>query len=97
MMLSGHSTIRPGEKHLLMRLVVDRLCETATITNAGWKSVDLMGWVLVSTVGNQRYTFPDGFSLKSSASVVVTSGGNAKEDPPNNNLLVKAKYMARRW
>ena len=60
--------------------------EVATIANPGTTSVDMTGWRLVSTVGNQQYTFPDSFELGASDTVQVVSGGNAIDNPPTQLL-----------
>lgn len=59
---------------------VDKVAELVTIKNTGTADVNLIGWVLVSVTGNQRYTFPS-YALKIGASVTVASGsatGNLK-------------------
>lgn len=58
-------------------LEVNRATEEALITNRGDALLNLTGWVLVSTVGDQRYTFPQTFTLAPGASVTVTSGPRA--------------------
>lgn len=60
--------------------------EVATIANSGAASVDMTGWRLVSTVGNQQYNFPDSFELGAGDTVQVVSGGNATDNPPTRLL-----------
>lgn len=56
---------------------IDARAEVATITNYSSDSVDLTGWSLLSTVGNQRFYFPDNFVLQSGESVKVVAGRNS--------------------
>jgi hypothetical protein len=63
--------------------------EVATIANSGAASVDMTGWRLVSTLGNQQYNFPDSFELGAGATVQVVSGGNATDNPPTQLLWTK--------
>lgn len=65
----------------LVTLAVDLVAEEATVTNDGTDSLDLTGWILVSTRGNQRFTFPT-LTLAAGQSVVVTSGAGAADNPP---------------
>ena len=51
--------------------------ETVTLTNGGSAVVDLSGWVLVSEVGNQRFSVPAGTALAPGASLTVVSGPRA--------------------
>jgi len=60
---------------------VDLQAEVATIFNTGSDPVDMTGWRLVSTTGDQQYTFP-AFTLQAGATVQVTSGSNAVDNPP---------------
>jgi len=57
--------------------VVDLVGEVVTIRNTSSAAVDISGWVLVSTVGDQRFTFPAGSVLGGNSSFRVTSGSNA--------------------
>lgn len=56
---------------------IDAANEIATIVNDSQAEVDLTGWYLVSTVGNQIYNFPKGYKLGAGESVQVVSGRNA--------------------
>jgi len=56
---------------------VDLAGEVVTITNRSAQSVDVSGWVLVSEVGNQRFTFPSGTVVATNSSITVVSGPNA--------------------
>jgi len=56
---------------------VDLAGEVVTITNRSTQSVDVSGWVLVSEVGNQRFTFPSGTVIATNSSITVVSGTNA--------------------
>lgn len=62
-------------------LAVDLVAEEATITNNGTGPLDLTGWILVSTRGNQQFTFPN-LVLPPGDQVVVTSGASATHSPP---------------
>jgi Lamin Tail Domain len=66
----------------LLSLRVDLVREEATITNLGNTTVAMGGWRLISTVGNQVFTFPTTFSLAPSGVVRVTSGPSAVHQPP---------------
>jgi len=56
---------------------VDRRDEIVTITNNSSQNVDISGWVLVSEVGNQRFTFPARTVIAANASISVVSGPSA--------------------
>lgn len=72
---------RPYELTVVIQ-EIDLHDEVVTIKNTGSSDVDMSGWVLVSEVGNQSYTFPYGYILKAGATVRVWSGRNAKDNPP---------------
>ena len=55
----------------------------------GAKDVTMTGWKLVSVNGNQTYSFPDGFVLKSGQIVTITSGPKAIEKRPSQLLWTK--------
>lgn len=74
-----------------LSLKVDLEEELAVIKNISNKTIDLKGYVLVSTKGNQRFTFPS-VVLKPGETVTVTSGKNARHDPPHYLLWTK-KYI----
>lgn len=61
---------------------VDLSGEVVVIRNNDSKDLDLTGWKLVSTEGNQTFYFPSGFILKAGSTVKVTSGRNASDNPP---------------
>lgn len=54
--------------------------EVVTIKNASNIDIDMTGWKMVSVKGNQVFTFPDGFILKSNAFVNINSGASAFGD-----------------
>ncbi|WP_052329946.1 stalk domain-containing protein [Thermicanus aegyptius] len=62
--------------------------EIVIIKNSDTKDINMTGWKLVSTEGNQTFQFPDGFVLKKGASVKIVSGKNAA---PRNGVLVWTK------
>lgn len=66
----------------VLTLDVDVVSEEAVVTNVGDEAVVLTGWKLVSVTGDQRYSFPSGFSLAAGSSVTVTSGPGAVDQPP---------------
>ncbi len=74
-----------------LELTVDRRAEVVSITNAGLGAVDLTGWVLVSEVGDQRYTFPNSTRLQPGASIQVLTGPDAKPGP--NKLVWTKSYI----
>lgn len=57
--------------------------EKVSIKNFGTNDVSMTGWKIVSVNGNQTYTFPQGYVLKSGQIVTVTSGTNAIEKRPS--------------
>jgi hypothetical protein len=74
----------------IQALRYDTSDEYVQITNRGG-SVQLMtGWQIHSVVGDQWYTFPDGYVLGPSASVSVHSGTGALDNPPADLLWSKA-------
>lgn len=52
---------------------VDKVEEIVTIKNSGTNDVILIGWVLVSVTGNQRFTFPS-YTIKAGDHVTIASG-----------------------
>jgi len=56
---------------------VDPVGEAVRIENRSTNSIDVSGWVLVSTIGNQRFTFPSGTVISDGAGINVVSGPNA--------------------
>lgn len=57
--------------------VLDYFGEVVQLQNNSSVDVDMTGWKLVSTKGNQTFYFPDGFILKAGASIQVVSGKDA--------------------
>lgn len=60
--------------------------EYIRITNRGAADQNMTGWRINSVVGNQNYTFPDGYTLAGSASVYIHSGSGAIASPPTHLL-----------
>lgn len=50
--------------------------EFVMISNRSSATVDLTGWTLVSTIGDQRFTFPSGYTLDAWSDVFILSGLN---------------------
>ena len=50
--------------------------EFVMISNRSSATVDLTGWTLVSTIGDQRFTFPAGYKLEAWSDVFILSGLN---------------------
>lgn len=73
----GGAAPAPPSGQSSVTLTVDRVAETAQITNTGDVAVDLRNWTLVSVRGNQQLKFANSLVLAPGASVVVTSGPNA--------------------
>ena len=71
-----------------LSLTVDLKAELAVIKNVSKEPIDLTGYVLISVVGDQRFTFPS-IELKPDEAVTVTSGKNAQHDPPRYLLWTK--------
>jgi|DewCreStandDraft_2_1066082.scaffolds.fasta_scaffold29606_2 hypothetical protein len=72
-------TILTGISGNLVIVSVNKVAETVLIQNNNDQDINMTGWTLVSIIGNQTYTFPDGFVLKAGAKVVVISGKSATE------------------
>ncbi len=77
------NTLVPSPAGPVLTLEVNLETERARITNTGSDAVDLEGWELVSTRGDQRFVFNDPLQLAPGRSVTVVSGPNASDDPPN--------------
>jgi len=60
--------------------------EYVTIRNNGPSSQLMDGWQIVSVVGSQTYTFPNGITLGVGQTVRVHSGPAAFDSPPNDLL-----------
>ena len=60
---------------------VDLVAEEVVIVNGGSQAVDLSGWVLISTSGNQQFTFPKGTVLAPGSRLIVRSGPRAAAGP----------------
>ena len=52
--------------------------EIVGIKNTGDEAVNLEGWQLISTEGNQVFTFPN-MDLEAGKTIYITSGPSAKE------------------
>ena len=63
-------------------LSVNLELKTAAITNVGSAVIDLQNWQLISTRGNQVFTFPNSLGLAPGSSIVVASGPNAADALP---------------
>lgn len=74
-----------------LELTVDRRAEVVSITNDGQKVIDLAGWVLISEVGDQRYTFSSPTLLQPGSEIQVLAGPNAKPGP--NKLVWTNSYI----
>jgi len=64
---------------------IDLSGEVVTIMNSSDQTVNLTGWRLVSEVGEQAYTFPEGTTLTAGGTIKVVSGENAQA---GTNVLV---------
>lgn len=64
--------------------------EIVTIVNQTSFDVDMTGWTLVSTEGNQVYHFPQGFVLKGWNSVDLLSGLKQPQDLPGTLIWTNA-------
>lgn len=60
---------------------IDLIDEVAVVVNRGQEPVDLAGWVLVSTKGDQRFVFPQDTVLPPGESLAIVSGPNAAPAP----------------
>jgi len=56
---------------------VDLRAESVTIENRSTNGIDVSGWVLISEIGDQRFTFPTGTVIPVGASITVVSGPDA--------------------
>ncbi len=68
---------------------IDLEAEVAVITNNGDTPVNLTGWRLLRTVGNQEFVFP-AVTLQPGTGVQVVSGRNAEDGPPQKFLWTRA-------
>lgn len=68
-----------GTQHLEM--TVDRRAEVVTIINRGKEVIDLSDWILISEVGDQRFTFPSSTHLQPGAAIQVVAGPEAEAAP----------------
>ncbi len=57
--------------------------EYVVLSNTGTGAQNLTGWTLVSIVGSQIYTFPDGYRLEAGAQVRIESYTGAVHNPPS--------------
>ena len=57
--------------------LVDLRAESVTIENRSTNGIDVSGWVLISEIGDQRFTFPVGTIIPAGAGIDVVSGPNA--------------------
>jgi cardiolipin synthase len=76
----------------IQTLRYDTSDEYVQIANRGGAGQLMTGWKVHSVVGEQWYTFPDGYVLGSSASVSVHSGTGAFDNPPAD-LLWTTMYI----
>jgi len=56
---------------------VDLRAESVTIENRSTNGINVSGWVLISEIGDQRFTFPVGTVIPAGASIAVVSGPDA--------------------
>lgn len=59
--------------------VLDYFGEVVQLQNSGSVDVDMTGWKLISTQGNQTFYFPEGFILKAGATIHIVSGKDATD------------------
>lgn len=69
--------------------------EEARVTNRSNQSVDLSGWRLVSTVGNQEFRFGQGTTLNPGRTLIVTSGSGARNDVANGIVRWTTDFIWR--
>ena len=81
---------RDGDEPLNVMLIVDPLAEEARITNTGVEELDMHGWSLVSSVGNESFTFRF-FKLDPGESVILTSGDSARSRLPEIYLWTSSE------
>jgi len=74
----------------IVDLAYDERDETVTLRNDGLKDQSLTGWSLLSGVGNQRFHFPDGYTLSVGGTVRIHSGPDAYGNPPGDLLWTKS-------
>ena len=68
----------------IVRLVYRARDEYIEIKNNGPRSQLMDGWQIVSVVGSQTYTFPNGITIGVGRTVRVHSGSAAFNSPPND-------------
>lgn len=69
----------PVKSEHVVITVLDYFGEVVQLQNSGSVDVEMTGWKLVSTKGNQTFYFPEGFVLKAGASIQVISGKDAAD------------------
>lgn len=52
---------------------LDKKSECVSVRNTSDKDIDLTGWYILSVTGNQRFNFPDGYTIKAGTEVKVAS------------------------
>lgn len=57
--------------------------EFVIIRNTGGLPQDMTGWVLLSTIGSQTFTFPAGYTLAPGATVQIETFTGAVDNPPS--------------
>jgi beta-lactamase superfamily II metal-dependent hydrolase len=73
---------------------VDSKAESVTLKNNSNKTIDLTGWYIFSTVGEQYYTFADGYKLEAGMSVQVLSGSAARAGTADDLIWTKSNVWA---
>ncbi len=64
--------------------------ESVLIKNNSVQLVDLSGWYIFSTVGEQHYSFPDGYTIGAGQTIKVVSGAAAKSNVGDALIWTKA-------
>ena len=59
---------------------IDSKSEVVIIENNSDKSIDMSGWYMISTAGNQIFNFPDSFELKAGSTINLISGRGSNSD-----------------
>ena len=82
---SGQSDSSAGEVSILS---IDLVGETVTLVNHSTSDVDLTGWKLVSTKGQETFAFPAGTVIPAQSSLEIVSGPKAN---PGENQIIWSK------
>ena len=71
-----------GIPNMSMTIDIGGSPEVVTIRNDLGAAVNMTGWSITSDPGNEKFDFPNGYTLGTGGTVRVTSGSGAMHNPP---------------